>query len=201
LTFYHTYLLINSKSLVPEEKIIRNCLKGDRRSQKELYERYKHSFFMLVQRYTSSRDEAQDFLQEGFIKIFRDLHQFDSSKGSFYTWGRRVIVNTALQHIRKRRILISETEIEDYNESFSAPAEVTAALDVEDLTRMISSLPIGYRVVFNMFVIEGYSHQEIAEQLSISESTSKSQLFKAKKALRKKIDRRDLLDKAMYESR
>lgn len=187
--------------MVPEEKIIENCKAGDRRSQRELYERYKQSFFMLMTRYASSRDEAQDFLQDGFVKIFVDLHQYDSTRGSFYTWGRRVMVNTALQHLRKKRILFAEADISDYDNVIGADAHVVEQLNAEDLTKMINTLPVGYRVVFNMYVVEGYSHKEIAEILEITVSTSKTQLFKAKKALQKKIANQGLADQILYESR
>lgn len=156
---------------------------------------------MLMQRYTSNRDEAQDYLQDGFIRIFKDLKQYDASKGSFYTWGRMVMVNTALQHIRKRRILIADTQVDDYHETFITRADALNNLETEDLYRLISELPVGYRAVFNMYVIEGYSHKEISEALDISESTSKSQLYKAKKALQKKLESLAYEESVIYESK
>ena len=187
--------------MIPEEKIIKRCLKGDRRAQKELYSRYKNAFFMLVQRYAAHREEAQDYLQDGFIKIFRDLDQYDQRKGSFYTWGRMVMVNTALQHIRKRRILIADSQVEDHQETFSTNADAFEDLKTQDLYRLISELPVGYRAVFNMYAIEGYSHKEIADLLDITESTSKSQLYKAKKALQKKLEGLAYEESVKYESK
>ncbi len=186
--------------MIPEEKIIKRCLKGDRRAQKELYSRYKNAFFMLVQRYAAHREEAQDYLQDGFIKIFKDLKQYDSRKGSFYSWGRKVMIHTALQHIRKRRILIADSQIEDHNDTFSTNADAFENLKTQDLYRLISELPVGYKSVFNMYVIEGYSHKEISALLDITESTSKSQLYKAKKALQKKLEGLVYEESVKYES-
>lgn len=169
-----------------EQDIIEQCLKGNQNAQKALYEMYKVQMFVLCQRYFRQRAEASDALQEGFIKVFRDLHQFDRDKGLFVGWLRRVFVNTCLELLRKKKVIFSDIGdypgIEDNNEN------VIDSLNLRDLVKLIQRLPVGYRTVFNMFVVEGYSHSEIAEKLNISENTSKTQLMKAKNALRKAFE-------------
>lgn len=139
--------------------------------------------FRICLRYSNSRTEAEDTLQEGFIKIFRDLHQFSSS-GPLGAWMRKVMVNTALQEIRKRKHLFPTIDISQLQQQFRTEEDIHSNLHAQALTKMVQSLPPGYRAVFNMYVVEGYSHKEIAEKLAISISTSKSQLFKAKAALK-----------------
>ncbi len=177
------------KALKPTEThIVKGCLRKDQGAMKALYERYKVSMFRLCLRYAQDQPEAEDMLQEGFIQVFKDLHQFTAS-GPLGGWIRRVMVNKALQIIRKRKRLFASADPADISEQVSQPADVFAQLNLQALTRLIQQLPAGYRLVFNMYVIEGYSHQEIAETLDISVSTSKTQLFKAKASLRRMLEK------------
>jgi len=165
------------------------CLRGDRRAQRALYERYKGKMFALCLRYASSHAEAEDLCQEGFVRVFRDLSQYDG-RGHFEGWVRKVFVNTALQHIEKQRRRITttaldEVDLPDDTDSFGWEEEVPA----DRLIRLLQQLPPGFRAVFNLYVLEGYSHPEIAEILGISVSTSKSQLSRAKAHLRRLLER------------
>lgn len=167
-----------------EEKLIRACLLGKKKYQRALYEKYKVKLFMICLRYAAGRMEAEDFLQEGFIKIFRDLHQFNPERGSLSGWMQQVVRNTIFEHFRRKRIKLSPVPPEDLTEQFMVQEDIFSTLHLQELTALIQNLPPGYRTVFNMYIIDGYSHQEIAEVLGISVNTSKTQLFKAKKMLR-----------------
>ena len=171
-----------------DEKLVSGCLQGKSSSQKALYEKYKVQLFRVCLRYATDHAEAEDMLQDGFIKIFSDLHQF-SFQGPLGAWMRRVVVNIALQHIRKNKRLTMSEEIENIADEYQTDASVFSKMNVEGLTKLIQKLPDGYRVVFNMYVIEGYSHKEIAAQLNIQVNTSKSQLSKAKATLRKMLEK------------
>ncbi len=136
-------------------------------------------------RYAQDHMEAEDMLQDGFIRIFANLHQF-KFEGSFEGWMRRVLVNVCLKHIQKKRIQFSEI-VEDTNDTIKVDATIYQHLGADELLRLISQLPKGYRIVFNLNVIEGYSHEEIAVLLGIQASTSRSQLVKARKMLQNQI--------------
>jgi RNA polymerase sigma factor (sigma-70 family) len=166
--------------------IIQGCLSGEMKAHQELYNLYRVKMYVLCQRYLSNAEDAKDVLQEGFIKIFRDLHQFDPEKGKFEHWMKRVFVNTCLETFRRKRIDFTSLDVTVQLPSLDENA--LSALSLQELTRLIQNLPIGYRTVFNMYVIEGYSHPEIAEKLNISESTSKTQFMKAKFVLRQKLE-------------
>ncbi len=174
--------------MLDEHQLVKGCLKGDRNYQRALYEKYKVPMFRLCLRYASDQAEAEDLLQEGFIKAFTDLHQF-SHKGAFGGWLRKVILNVALQHVRKKQRAFQVKELESAIHYFPTDENILADLHAEALTKLIQNLPPGYRAVFNLFVVEGYSHQEIAELLGIEEGTSKSQLSKAKATLRTMIEK------------
>ena len=170
-----------------EANLLEGCLAGDRHCQKALYEQYKVPLFRLCLRYSNSRADAEDILQDGFIRIFSDLHQY-SGKGALGGWIRRVMVNTALQHIRKNKRIPQLVEVDQIAELREADEQIYSRIGAKALTKMIQELPPGYRMIFNLYVIDGYTHQEIADQLNISINTSKSQLSKAKATLRKKLE-------------
>lgn len=170
---------------VSENDLINGSLAGDRRIQELLYQRFAPKMYAVCLRYANNSDDAQDLLQEGFIKVFRNLDKF-RKEGSFEGWVRRVFVNTAIEHYRRKVTLntIGEKEertIED------GGWNVLDHLAERDIIQLIQELSPGYRSVFNMYVIEGYSHKEIADILEISEGTSKSQLARAKAILQKKV--------------
>ena len=170
---------------------IRQAKLGNALAQKHLYEQYKVSLFVVCLRYGRDRSEAEDILQEGFINIFKSLPQY-TGEGAVGHWMRKVMVNAALQYLRKWKREWHYLDSEDYETAFQTNEEVFQKLGLEELTRLIQQLPMGYRVVFNLYVIEGYAHKEIAELLGVSINTSKTQLFKAKAALRKQLGQQSL---------
>ncbi|MCB0652426.1 MAG: RNA polymerase sigma factor [Saprospiraceae bacterium] len=171
-----------------EKKLINGCVKKDKKAQRQLYELYKVSLFRICLRYAKDRPEAEDILQDGFVKIMADIHQY-RGEGALGGWMRRVMVNTALQHIRKQNRQGYTVEITEIADTHQADEVILSDLRAKALTQLIQKLPPGYRAVFNMYVIEGFSHKEIAEQMEVTESTSKSQLSKAKAMLRKMLER------------
>ena len=171
-----------------EHHIIKGCIKGDRKAQNLLYQKYKNQLFGICLRYARNRAEAEDLLQDGFIRIFSDLYQYRPI-GSFDGWLRKVMVNVALQHIRRRKRLFPIINIDQISEVAQVDESVFVKFRTKALVKMIQKLPAGYRAVFNMYVIEGFSHKEIATELNISENTSKSQLSRAKAALRAMIEK------------
>lgn len=167
-------------------KILEGCRKGRGSSQKELYEMLAPKMFAVCLRYMDNRDDAEDILQDGFVTLFTRLDTY-SGEGSFEGWARKIFVNTALMSLRKNDALKMSDDLET---AWDVRSDVTTQIQnigYKELTRMVSSLPSGYRTVFNMYVIEGYSHKEISEELGISEATSRSQLMRARTMLQEKI--------------
>lgn len=154
--------------------------------QEELYNRFSPKMYAVCLRYSNNTDDAQDLLQEGFIKIYRNLDRF-RAEGSFEGWIRRVFVNTSIEHYRRKVNLVSTSEREEAmieDSSWNALDKLAE----KDIIELVQKLSPGYRAVFNMYVIEGYSHKEIGNLLKISEGTSKSQLARAKALLQKKVE-------------
>ncbi len=164
---------------------IRKCIKGDQRAQTELYKRYASKMFGVCLRYSRDSSEAEDNLQEGFIRVFTKISQY-GFKGSFEGWMRRIMVNTALEKFRKKNQLFPVEDMVIY-EKISLTDDTISAISADDLLKMIQKLPPRYRMVFNLYVIEGYSHQEIADMMNISEGTSKSNLSRARIILQKRV--------------
>jgi len=177
--------------IIPESDLINGCLQGNRRMQEELYRRFSPRMYAVCLRYAGNAEEAEDILQEGFIKVFKKL---DSSRGdgSFEGWIRRIFVNTAIEHFRRKRYLMPVTEKEE-NTIEGKYTSVLDELGAKDIMALIQELSPGYRTVFNMYVVEGYTHKEIADMLGISEGTSKSQLSRAKVILQDMV--RNFIDK------
>jgi RNA polymerase sigma-70 factor, ECF subfamily len=180
---------LNENLTISEKDLLAGCLKGDSSCQKALYEQYKVSLFRVCLRYAKDRMEAEDMLQDGFIKIYSDLHQF-SFQGPLGAWMRRVVVNVALQHIRKNKKFQHTVELDHISNEYQTNEIATGNLNTQALTKLIQKLPVGYRTVFNLYVIDGYSHKEIGEMLGINLNTSKSQLSKAKASLRNILQER-----------
>jgi RNA polymerase sigma-70 factor (ECF subfamily) len=185
-------LAIESTLYMNETDIIKGCLKNDRASQKALYEQFYSKMLGVCLRYSKSSDEAKDALHEGFMKVFDSLKNFKAT-GSFEGWIRRIMVNTAIDHLRKNKqnYLIVSTVYANEKASNVADEisddELALHIGKEDILRAIQELTPAYRTVFNLYVIEEYTHKEIAEMLDISEGTSKSNLSKAKFNLRKNL--------------
>lgn len=167
-----------------DEEIIQGCIRNDLRSQKQLYEKYSSRMMGVCLRYTSKREEAQDLLQDGFIKVFQNISSFKFN-GEFAGWVKKIMVNTALEHIRKRKIVFEKLYDEQGDTDYETPIE--AQHDAKDLIRLLQQLPQGYRTVFNLYAIEGYTHKEIAERLDIEEGTSKSQYARARAYIQKML--------------
>ena len=163
---------------ITESDLINGCMEGNRRMQEELYRRFSPRMYAVCLRYAGSAEEAEDILQEGFIKIFKKLDSF-RGEGSFEGWIRRIFVNTAIEHFRRKRYLMPVTEKEE-NTIEGKYLSVLDELAEKDILALVQELSPGYRTVFNMYVVEGYTHKEIADSLGISEGTSKSQLSRAK---------------------
>ena len=164
--------------------IINSCLKNKTGAKRQLYEMHKVQWFMVCQRYSNSREDARDMLQDGLVQIFKDLHQFDAKRANFSTWSNRVMANAAIRYLKKWKHLNFIEELKDMEQVIIDTSENVEIFNAEVLTKAIQQLPAGYRLVFNMYVLEGYSHQEIANKLNISVGTSRSQFFKAKKQLK-----------------
>ncbi|MBN2480749.1 MAG: RNA polymerase sigma factor [Bacteroidales bacterium] len=168
-------------------KIVRGCQQGHSGAQRELYDYFKSRMFGICLRYTGNYDDAQDVLQEGFLKVFGKIHQFEF-KGSFEGWIRKIMVNTALEKYRSHyRMAHIEDNIPD--EPYEQQSGIPIDIGQHELLRYIQELPPKYRSVFNLYAIEGFSHKEISEMLKISEGTSKSNLSRARAILRKKVNR------------
>jgi RNA polymerase sigma-70 factor (ECF subfamily) len=173
---------------LPEIKnIINGCLNGNRRDQELLYRRHAPKLYAVCLQYSGNDEEARDILQEGFIKIFENLIHY-KHEGSFEGWMRRIIVNTALERFRSRHNLYRVDDIDQIPEPDAEPDnEDYSGLEAVDLMDIIRELPPKYRMVFNLFAIEGYSHKEISQMVSISEGTSKSNLARARIILQRRV--------------
>lgn len=167
-----------------DEDLIIACNKGDPKAQKLLYERFAGKMKTVCLRYASGEDEANDMLQDGFIKVFSKLSLFEMS-GSFEGWVRRTMVNTCLDHIRKKKKEGTQINVDEVYDLGSNLESALSKMAAEEIVATIQTLPMGYKTVFNLYAVEGYSHKEIAEELGITESTSKSQYFKAKQHLQR----------------
>ncbi len=179
---------LNSQSnyIIPESDLIKGCLEGDRKMQETLYQRFSPKMYAVCLRYAQQESDAQDLLQEGFIKVFNNLHRF-RNEGSFEGWMRRVFVNTAIEHFRKKSAHFISVSEKEENTIEDVDINALDQLAAKDIIRIIQELSPGYKQVFNLYVVEGYSHKEIGEMLQISEGTSKSQLARAKMILQKKV--------------
>lgn len=168
-----------------ERHIVQGCLRGEKSFQKLLYNQYSQKMYSVCLRYSQDQDQAKDLLQEGFIRVFQHLTTF-KGEGSFEGWVRRIMVNGCLESLRKPENKIFHEDVNDVESELSYEPNMRK-LDVQYVLRKIQELAPGYRAVFNLFVVEGYQHQEIAEMLGISESTSKSQLSRARKLLQEML--------------
>ena len=174
---------------VSDEILVRECIAGKRQYQEMFYKKFCWKMMGVCMRYSKNREEAEDFLQEGFVKVFTNLHTY-KAKGALEGWIRRVIVNTILDGMRKKSLMFKVVDIEEVENKMRAE-DFLGEISVQDLVGMIQELAPGYRTVFNLFAVEGYSHKEISARLGISEGTSKSQFAMARKILREKIDEQE----------
>lgn len=167
-----------------EKATLRKAVRGNRNAQRMIYEKYSPKMLSVCRQYIKDNHFAEDVMISGFVKVFKGLNSF-RSEGSFEGWIRRIMVREAITYLRKNQFVVYDSEkIETYTETVLYNE---SQLQVEEVQKLIDSLPDGYKTVFVLYAVEGYKHREIAELLQISESTSKSQLFKARQFLQKRI--------------
>ena len=176
-----------SNHTLSESDLIQGCLDGNRQMQEILYKKFSSKMYSVCLRYSGNIEDANDLLQEGFIKIFRNLEKFRGD-GSFEGWIRRIFVNTSIEHFRKKVKLYNVTEVQE-NTIEDVELNILDSMAEKDIIFLVNELAPGYKAVFNMHVIEGYSHKEIADIRGITEGTSKSQLARAKGVLKKSLEK------------
>jgi RNA polymerase sigma-70 factor (ECF subfamily) len=170
-----------------ERELIEGCLKRDSKSQRRLFEQHSGKMMTVCRRYSHDQKEAEDILQESFIRVFSNIGQY-RFEAPLEAWIRRIVVHTALKIIRKKSVHFADLDNHP-EETQSIDSEALTNLGAEELLRQIASLPEGYRLVFNLYVIEGYDHGEIAAMLNIDVVTSRSQLLKARRRLQTQIEK------------
>lgn len=171
-------------------QLIKSCIDGNRASQKVLYDRLAPRMFPVCMRYVGDRTLAEDLLQDGFVTLFTRLESY-KGEGSFEGWARRIFVTTALMSLRKKDALKMSDELETARGIKADTMTQMQSLNYKELMKLVMELPTGFRTVFNLYVIEGYSHKEIADMLGISETTSRTQLSRARIWLQNRIKERD----------
>lgn len=177
-----------SNKVSGQHSLIAGCKRKDIQARKNLYELYAPAMFGICIRYMGSRESAQDILQEGFIKVFTKIDSYSGS-GSFEGWIRKIFVTTALEHLRNIKVSRENLALEDYSDTVhNWDTSIIEDLSEQEILKCIEELPIGFRTVFNLYVIEGYSHAEISQILNIGESSSRSQLARARQLLQTKIN-------------
>lgn len=173
-----------------EKQIIKGCIKGDRQAQESLYQKYSKAMYVVCLRYAKEQLEAEDILQESFIKVFKQIKNFRSESTIGY-WIKRIVINTALNSQRSKLYLYPMVDVNELKESQGQERNVSD-YTMEELMKMINELPTGSRVIFNLYAIEGYNHKEIAKMLEISEGTSKSQYARAKHLLKEQMKKNNM---------
>lgn len=169
-----------------EQQLLKDCLKGDVHAQKRLYEKYARKMFGVCLRYAGDQPMAEDFMQEGFIRVFANLKNY-RMEGSFEGWIRRIMINTSLEILRKKDIFRYASPLDNDFEVCDQAEEGEDVPDTDALVRLIQAMPAGFRAVFNLYVVENCSHKEIGQMLGISEGTSKSQYARARAWLQKRL--------------
>lgn len=181
-----TMILKQTNFLEQTNQLILACINGDRYSQNQLYELFARKMFALCLRYSHNREEAEEIVQEGFVQVFRSLHNFRFN-GSFEGWIRRIMVNCSVQHYRSKSKMHVVVNLDTSNVEEIGDEDISAQIGKKELLKMIQSLSPAYRMVFNLYVFEGMKHHEIAALLGIAEGTSKSNLSDAKAILKKAV--------------
>ena len=177
-----------------EEAILQGCLQNNASSQRELYTRYSPKMLAVCYRFAHNREDAEDMLQEGFIKVFSQIHTF-RRQGAFEGWIRRIVVHTCINHLKKNKRFNESVDIIHANSIQVREESVPSIVQAKQIVECIRLLPMGYRTVLNLYAIEGYSHKEIAEMLDIEESTSRSQYTRAKQMLEDILVKKRIIQK------
>ncbi len=172
--------------MLPDQKLVELCLKKDSRSLDELYNSFSGKMFGVCLRYAKNRTDAQDLLHDGFVKVYTGLHEYKGN-GSLEGWIRRIMVNTAINFYKRRTGKFFGITESDEENITGYSEDIIGQISTQELLHYVNEMPDGYRLVFNMYVIEGYKHIEISELLGISEATSKTQFMKARRYLMKKV--------------
>jgi len=181
-----------------EQTLIAGCLQNDAAAQRELYNHYSPKMLSVCYRFAHNREDAEDMLQEGFIKVFTQMHTFQN-KGAFEGWIRRIIVHTCINFLKKHKKFADSVEL-DYANSINVKEEsLPSLMQAKQIVEAIRLLPIGYRTVLNLYAIEGYSHKEIGEMLDIQESTSRSQFTRAKVLLEQVLVKKRIINNNTQE--
>lgn len=172
--------------MTSDSELVSSCLKGNPLAQKQFFDRFARQMLGVCYRYVQNINEAEDVLQDGFVKAFKYMKNF-RNEGSLEGWLRRIMVTTALNHLKKERHIRVEQEITSSINELSSDTDALQRMENEEVIKMIQGLSTGYRTILNLYAIEGYSHKEIGEMLNISESTSRSQYTRAKQLLKQRI--------------
>lgn len=182
-----TTMLVNPTVLLEQQpELIRSCINGNRQSQSKLYELFAPQMFAVCLRYSKNREEAEEILQEGFVQVFKSLETFKHF-GSFEGWIRKIMVHCCIKYFRAKSKMHPVINIDSVTREYMVSEDIEARLGKKELLRMVQALPPAYRMIFNLYVFEGMKHREIAEQLEISEGTSKSNFFDAKIILQRAV--------------
>ena len=175
--------------MIDDQKIIEGCRKHDRRAQQELFDSYSRMMLAWCMRYSADKSEAEDILQEALVRVYFNIDEY-SGKGSFPAWLRKIAVNAAITHYHKNLKFKHSAELEDYIVSEADCMDTEECMfTADELMSVLNQLPAGFRMVFNLYAIEGYKHREIAKKLDIDTGTSKSQYCRAKMMIREKLDK------------
>ena len=178
---------MDTASAMDDLTLVNECAKGNSKAQRALFDKFAPKMLAVCQRYLRNSQEAEDVLQDGFVKVFQKIVDF-KMEGSLEGWIRRIVVNTALDTIRKNKKLLDDVQVEEVQYKVSFTDHQFDGMDLAQLMKLIDEMPDGYRIVFNMFAIEGYSHKEIADTLGVTENTSKSQYSRARAFLRTQLE-------------
>ena len=180
--------------IMTEEAILQGCLKNNAAAQKALYLKYSAKMLVVCYRYGHNREDAEDMLQEGFIKILSQIHTFEN-RGALEGWIRRIIVHTCINHLKKNKRFNESVDIIHANSIQVREESIPSIIQAKEVVECIRMLPIGYRTVLNLYAIEGFSHKEIASMLDVEESTSRSQYTRAKSMLEDILIRKNIIYK------
>jgi len=195
---YCLFLGVLQKTLMTEEALIYGCLHNDPSAQRELYNRYSPKMLSVCYRYAQNREDAEDMLQEGFIKVFTQINTFQN-KGAFEGWIRRIIVHTCINFLKKYKKFNESVDLDHAGYLQVKEETIPSLMQAKQVVECIRLLPVGYKTVLNLYAIEGYSHKEIADMLEIEESTSRSQYTRAKAMLEAILIKKKILEKPETE--
>lgn len=180
-----------------EEALLLGCLRNNASAQKQLYQMFSSKMLAVCYRYAHNREDAEDMLQEGFIKVFAQIHTFEN-RGAFEGWVRRIIIHTCINILKRNKKFTDSVDIIYANTLQSKGENIPSLLQAKQVVECIKLLPLGYRTVLNLYAIEGFSHKEIADMLDIEESTSRSQYTRAKTMLEDILVKKNIIQKPKH---